>query len=63
MMLVIPCLLLYSATSRLTFRVFSEISPSIVKIAMKFGADIHGPQRMNPTLTFHLVPPAGLHAQ
>ncbi len=30
---------------------------------MKFGADIHGSQRMNPTdcgdpLTFHLAPPA-----
>ncbi len=31
---------------------------------MKFGADIHGSQRMNPkifgdSLSFHLVPPAG----
>lgn len=45
-----------------------SISTDIGRIAVKFGADVHGPQRTNPKelddpLTFLLAPPAGWNFQ
>ncbi len=46
---------------RLTF--FGFVSKTTEWVAMKFGTDVHGAQRMYPyafndPLTFHLAPPA-----